>query len=246
MIVCYAQPEKLKSRMVLEAFAMGCGAEMASTHVQELLPGAAVFYGVRPPWMHLWHQAKREGREWWYIDNAWFDRARERFFRIGHNAVQSWAPASDGARLQELGIEVQPWRRRGRNIIVCPQTDEFMRTVARDPSWRYVVKSRIAAHTDRPIVERVKGSKRPLAEDLVDAWLLVAHSSAAAVEALLAGVPVIVTDPSCAAAAFATSFEGIESPVLLDGREEWAARLADSQWTLEEMKKGAAWKAMNR
>lgn len=62
---------------------------MASTNNRSLAEGAAAFYGVRPAWRHLWEQARREGRTWYYLDNAWFDVARERYFRVGINAVQS-------------------------------------------------------------------------------------------------------------------------------------------------------------
>lgn len=223
---------------------------MGSTAAAELQPGGAAFYGIRPGWLHLWKQARCEQRDTYYLDNAWFDCARELQFRIGRNTIQSWShKASDGKRLAQLGVHVQPWRKRGKHIVVAGSSDEFMRVVAGWQGglngWTEHARRMLRQHTERPVVVRCKRDARPLAADLRDAWLLVTHSSASAVEALIAGIPVIVTDPVCAASGFSTAFAGVESPEMVDGREEWAARLADSQWTLEELKNGTAWRMLN-
>ena len=246
-ITCYAQPDKPKSQRVLEAFAAGCGGRVVQTSARSLEPGPAAFYGVRPGWAHLWRQAQATARDWYYLDNSWFDAGRERYYRIGVNAVQSWSQKpSDGRRLAALGIGIKPWRPQGEGpVIVCRQSDEYMRTVAGWQggalAWQEDVLNAMRPHTRRHIVVRVKGASRPLATDLEAAHLLVTHSSAAAVEALIAGVPVIVTDHQCAAAGFSSRFESIDNPVRPEGREPWAARLADSQWTLDELQKGMAW-----
>lgn len=243
MVTCYAQPEKAKSMRVLEAFAKGCGGAMATTREEQLLRGDAAFYGVRTGWVHLWVQAINERRTWWLLDNSFFDAAREGQFRIGHNAMQSWRPwPSDGKRLAALGVKVQPWRKSGAHVVVAAQSDEFMKTIANEPGWTNRVTARLQENTDRQILVRTKATQRPLLEDLKNAWLLVAHSSAAAVEALIAGIPVICTEPSCAMARFTSTFSGIESPAMPGGREEWAARLADSQFSLDEMRAGHAWR----
>lgn len=245
MITCYAEPEKKKSVQLIEAFAAGCGGRVASTWSPRLEPGAAAFYGMRARFVHLLKQARDEARTWYVIDNSWFDVARERQFRVGRSAMQTWSTKpSDGARLKALGVQVNPWRTQGAHIVVTPQSEEYFELV-KHSGWLGKVTDALKACTDRPLVVRAKGSARPLAADLKDAWLLVAHSSAAAVEALLAGVPVIVTDPLSAAAGFTSSFAGIEAPGMPDGREEWAARLADSQWSVDELRDGTAWKAVH-
>ena len=75
-------------------------------------------------------------------------------------------------------------------------------------------------HTDRPIRCRVKMSYKeavarggvPLSEDLKGAWALVTHSSNAAVEALLAGVPTFCTDPCAAWRMGLSDLTQIETP----------------------------------
>jgi len=84
----------------------------------------------------------------------------------------------------------------------------------------------------------------PLAMDLIDCWAVVAHSSNVAVDALLLGVPVFVTDRCGARRCADTDLSHIESPRMPDDREEWAATLAAQQWTLEEMRSGLAWRML--
>lgn len=233
MITCYAQPEKDKSVRLIEAFAQGCGASVASTWSPRLGPGAAVFYGVREPWIHLWDQAKREGRDVYYMDNSYFDVARERQFRVTKNAIQhTGLGESDGKRFAALGVKVKPMRADGENVIVCPSSPEFMRIVAKDPEWldRVTAGMRERYGADRVIV-RTKNDARPLLADLESAKLLVTWGSAAAVTALLEGVPVACAPECCATHA--------------GDRENWAAVLADNQWTEAEMRAGAAWRALN-
>ena len=242
-LTCYAQPDKIKSQLVMNAFAAGADGVLASTEDKSLAAGAVAFYGVRPAWLHLWQQALAERRRWYYLDNAWFDAGRERFFRVGLNAVQSWTRNdSDGRRLAELGVTVQPWRSSGDHVVIAHSSDEYMRCVAGWPSsaqWERDVVAQLRLHTRRPSIIRRKADGH-FALALEGAHALVTHSSACAIEALVAGVPVIVTDPAAAAAAFSMRFEQIESPTHPAGREEFANRLADSQWTLDELRAGCA------
>jgi hypothetical protein len=251
VITCYAQPEKDKSVRLIEAFATGCGGRIASTWSPRLEAGDAVFYGVRPAWKHLWDQAKAEGRDVFYIDNSYFDSTRERYFRVTKNALQAdglnarWG--GDGAaRFKALGLTVKPWRTRGEHIVICPQTEEFMRVMGGfEGDWVAKVTAELEAHTDRELRIRRKGERRPLSEDLRGAWALVTHMSCSAVEALLAGIPVFCTG-RCAARWMGTSdLSLIEEPVFPERREEWAALLAANQWTEEEFRNGTAWRDLN-
>lgn len=207
---------------------------MASTDARELEPGAAAFYGVRPGWRHLWEQAQREGRDWYYLDNSLFDVVREQQFRVAKNAIQpSGAGESDGRRFAALGIEVKPMRPlgSGTHVVIAAQSPEFMSCVAGDPGWlervTLAMRARFgAAH----VIVRTKPEARPLIDDLKGARMLVTWSSAAAVTALLEGVRVGCAPQCCATHA--------------DDRERWAGVLADSQWTLDEMRDGTAWRAL--
>lgn len=204
-----------------------------------------MFYGVRPAWLHLWRQAQAEGRDWYYADNGLIPSAG-RFFRVAKNAVQAVVPgAADWRRADALGVAMRPWGRTGRHVLVCLQSDEFMATVCGQPAFNEMIGEHIAAVTDRPVAMRRKGDAVPLEDALVDAWCVVTWQSNAAIDAIMAGVPAIVLGESAAAPMAGTRLGQIEDPPTPDGRAEWLATLAASQWTLDEMRAGDCWRAWN-
>lgn len=241
-ITCYIQPEKKKSRLVLEAFAAGCGGRLASTDVEKLEPGDVAFYGVRPPWSHLWRQAQIEQRTVMYIDNAFWDADREQKFRVGRNVVQMYEfPKRDYPAFTR---PILPWREGGEHIVVCPQSNEFMVCVERfSEQWTEWVARRLRMYTTRPLVIRSKRDRKPLAEDLKGAWALVTHTSAAANEAIIAGIPAFTTGLCAATSMSNHDLANIERPRMLDGREAWAAAVAAHQWSLDELRLGK-WRAV--
>ncbi len=249
MIVCYPQPSKARSREVLVAFAVGCGGEVRHALPPAPDDGPAAFYGVVGI-ERLFDEARRSGRDWFYGDNTFFDRYRGRFFRFGRNEFQlSRLVAPDHARAQALGITVRPWRAGGRHIVVVEQSPHFLGICGAGGDWLARTVAEIKRHSDRPL--RLRPWRRDkdkaaalLPADLAGAWALVTHMSAAAVEALVHGVPVFVTG-ACAATPLASGpLSAIEAPLTPAGREDWVAGLAAQQWTLEELRSGAAWRAL--
>jgi hypothetical protein len=204
-----------------------------------------VFYGVNESNREAWESGRG-----WYIDNAYFDSCRQQYFRITKDATQhSGLGSSDGRRFKALGIPIKPWR-RGSHIVVVQQSQSFMRNVAAYYS-DYVadVIVKLADLTERSLLVRLWTANKAsaggsLQEDLRGAHALVAHSSAAAITALLEGVPVAVGRMS-AAFPMAGSIDDIENLPRPDNREAWASVLADNQFTLSEMKDGTAWRMLN-
>ncbi|MEI2416210.1 hypothetical protein V8Z80_08500 [Orrella sp. JC864] len=78
----------------------------------------------------------------------------------------------------------------------------------------------------------VESDRRPLAESLAGARLVVAYNSNVGHDALLAGVPVV-----CGPGAAYEDLAGEQLPSIED-RRAYFARLAYGQWTLEEMRSG--------
>lgn len=246
-LTCYPVAGKKKSFDICVAFSRGAEAQIGTM----LREGAAFFYGVDGSNVEIWNRVRELGREFYYCDNAYFDGARQRYFRVTRNALQhSGVGISDGKRLAKLGIEIKPWRTAGRHVVVCPQSAHFMHTVVGRPGdWLEDVMPEIAAVTDRPVLVRGWSADKgkmaaTLEQDLVDAHVLVTWSSAAAIAAILAGVPAIVLGECAAAPVAGTTMDQIENPPTPDGREQWAAVLADNQWTLDEFRAGVAWRAL--
>ena len=194
---------------------------------------------------------------WFYADNGYFKagKTEESFFRVTRNGLQHDGRGEnpDLSRWCALGLNLWPWRRRGEYVIVCPPSRLFASLMGFSADkWLEVVVARIKSATKRPIRVRMKMSWHevkmaripPLAEELPNAWALVTHSSNAAVEALVAGIPVFCTDPCAAAVMGKRDVLEIESPAYPADRERWAAVLANNQWTLPEMRDGTCWRML--
>lgn len=209
-----------------------------------------MFYGVEAWQRRIWLMAKASNKPYFYCDNSYFDDTRGKYFRVTRNALQhSGEGASDGRCFKALNIEIKPWS-VGGHLVICPQSDYFMRGVVGYPGdWTADVVAKLQTLTDRKI--RIRSWSRnkerqlvSLQEDLKGAHAVVTWSSAAAVTAILAGVPAVSMGQS-AACLMSTPIEEIENPRKPDGREEWAGVLASAQWTLDEMASGQCWRELN-
>lgn len=213
-------------------------------------PGPAAFYGTIGL-SGLVRHAMTWGHDWYFGDNAYFDRCRGTHFRFSRNAFQfSGIGKPDYARLAALGVAVRPWTMGGSHIVVVEQSRHHNELVGAGENWLDRTLRELARFTDRPKIIRRwtqdKGSaSRSLADDLAGAWALVTNTSAAANEALLAGVPVFVTGECAASPLSSGPLSGIEYPQRPAGREAWAAGLAARQWTLSELWEGKAWESFN-
>jgi len=219
---------------------------------QSFLDGApkdaagAVFYGVDESNMDGWLTSQRD---FMYIDNSYTDPQRGTYFRVTHNAMQhSGRGVSDGGRFRALGIEIRPWRRFGTHVVLCPQSQSFMRLAGYYGDWTADTVVALNKVSDRPIRIRLWSADKlklaqTLHDDLRGAYCLVTHSSAAAITAILAGIPAICTG-ACAAAPMAGTLGDIDDLPMPD-RLTWAGVLSDNQWTLDEFRDGTAWRMLN-
>ena len=254
MLIAYPQPGKAKSLRLCAAFVDGAKGEVTRDYRIDN-EHDAVFYGLIGIEQFFYDTIARAGRDWYLIDNSFFDAQREVCFRVGKNAMQSMSPIPDHKRALEMGLRVSPWQSCGNSVMVIEQSDHFMRYNARFAGgleeWRSDVLNKLSLVTDRRIIVRKWSPKKveqsqDFALALRDAHVVVAHSSAAACQALLKGVPVIVTDPMsvCADMSGKWSPRCVENPFRPENREHWVARLAASQWTVGEMKAGVTWRSM--
>jgi hypothetical protein len=247
-MTAYPVAGKSKSLEICRAFVDGCGGAIVHT-AEELADGPAFFYGVDRSNVHLWRQAKERGG-FYYCDNSYFDGTRQAYFRVTKNRLQhSGEGVSTGERFRALKIAVEPWRDPGEWVVVCPQSDEFMKlVVAYGRDWFADALADLAPYKKRLRVRAWNRDKKALsatlAQDLDGAKCLVTWSSAAAVTALLKGVPVVVGSSDCAARRMGGNIFRIDELPRPDGRENWAGVLADNQWTVGEMRSGVAWRAL--
>lgn len=248
MVTAYPILKKKKSVDICAAFTEPIGGK--SVYEGPLREGPAFFYGVDDSNKHYWDAARERG-DFYYCDNSYFDSARQEYFRITKNRLQhSGMGRSSAFRFEALGIEVQPWRSKGKHVVVCPQSDYFMRVIARyEGSWISDIQHQLSKTSPRPLRLRLWSPDKSklastLGEDLVGAHCLVTYSSAAAISAVLAGVSAYCS-PDCAAFPVSIgSLEDIDHDAIHYERLEWAGVLADNQWTLDEMRRGVAWESL--
>lgn len=247
-VYCYPVRGKQKSVDICTAFADGCGGEVVLDG--RIRDGASMFYGVDHSNATIWRFAKGNGEDFYYADNSYFDSVRNVEYRITKNALQHDGHGStSGERLYTLRVKISEWRRNGNHILLCPQSEQFMHDIAGyHGNWLANMKEALAGLTVRPL--RVRAWNRDkaalsltLGDDLRDAWALVTYSSAAAVSALIDGVPVISHVGACASMGHGLS--SIEQPWMPRDRERFLGVLADNQFTIGELSDGTAWHAIS-
>ncbi len=233
---------------LIRAFADGLGCTLRYAEDETgYRPGVPVVWGVLRGSDRVLAHARAHGQYFFYCDHAYFDRGHGRSYRITRNGYEAGRVRQcPDDRLAQLDLHPEPWRRGGRSILVCPPTDFFMAAHGCQ-GWLERTLEELRCHTDRPLVIRQKprpGEQVPsLHEALADAHALVCHSSNVAIEAVLAGVPVFVAPSSAAAPIGSCDLRTIETP-LYPERLPWLAHLAYSQFSVEEIASGEAWRLL--
>lgn len=235
----YKVEDEITSPKFAKAFAKGCGGRVLT----EYAGGGWAGFGSPVNWNDL-QQAIATGHDWYYGDHGYFERGQ--FYRVTKNAYQhTGIGVPNFRRLSRWYQRAAKFHKSGGNIIICPQSQSHLDRHGAS-NWLEETLDVVHRHTDREVIVRWKnGQDGPLVKQLPKAWAVVCHSSNAAVEALMHGVPVFVTSPIAAAFRMGKSnLAEIEYPYYPDGRYEWAGVLAANQWTMAEIERGLAWRAM--
>lgn len=233
---------------VIRAFAEGVGCRIAYAEDEpEVLRDIPVVWGVLRDSDRIIAQAKVQRLYFFYVDHAYFNRGHGKSYRITRNGYEAGGVRDcPEDRLNELRLNVAPWRKGGREIIICPPTEYFAQAHG-CADWLETTLGSLRSLTDRPIVVREKPrpghAAAPLNKALETAHALVTHSSNVAIEAACLGTPVFVSPASAAAPVGRTAVQDIESPVYPD-RQRWLAHLAYNQFSFEEIVDGRAWRLL--
>jgi len=195
---------------------------------------------------------------------------KDQWYRINVNDVQTTSIKEHPKHMERYNrllrksrseIELEKWRTEGSHILVIPPSYHTAKWYDKDETeWVNNIVEQIKKHTDRPIKIRYKykdglkfggptervDSDKPLSEDLVDCWAMVSFHSMCASHAVRRGIPSFASEHSPAApVSFSLNkLNRIEDP-LICAREKWMASLLGSQFTLEEMKSGYAYRYLN-
>ena len=163
---------------------------------------------------------------------------------------------------------LRPWQQRGQTIIILGQhnASEQWAGMPEMKTWLESQVQQIRKLTDRPIqirphprnnigfdVKKYQNVtlKHPVIDvstiddtdfkdTLKDAWAVVNHSSNPAIEAVINGIPVFVSEKSLCHDVGNTDLSDIMHPAM-PARQNWANRLAYTEWFTEEFREGKPW-----
>lgn len=250
-------PENLVKYEHIRNFALGCNGKLVSHQdaKKAALDDTWAFRGTK--YMKDVRECWETGREFYYIDNGYFGNPRGKFWhRIVKNHVHDVRPIiqRNRARLDVMGLNIKK-HTPGRYVLLAPPSEKSFKLWNIDfDTWVKDTLDQIKQVTDRSVKLRIK---KPRTErntvDRIDHALdqdihcVVTHSSVIAVESVILGKPAICLGPNAAGKVCSQSIINIENPYFPgeDEREMWLRHLSYSQFSLDEMRNGTAWKILN-
>lgn len=198
------------------------------------------------------------------IETPLLRNVAEWHYRVGfdhvHRAGKFFAPKMPNDRAAAMNLVLAPWKSSEGAIVIAGQLPGDYSLDGTDISeWVVDVATHIERSSRRKVVIRphpfdvytnwqqvksslgVEISRESLDADLARAGTWVAYTSGSAVDAAIAGVPVICLNSGNFAWEVAShSLSGLEKPWLGD-RSQWLANLAYTQWTSDEIGNGLCW-----
>jgi hypothetical protein len=167
----------------------------------------------------------------------------------------------------------KPWNPTGDIIVICGQHDasEQWKGLPRMSQWIEQQINEIRKHTTRPILVRphprnniqfkekdfknvkVRLPKRDyktyddtdFKATLERTWAVVNHSSNPAMEAVINGIPVFVSEDSLCHDVGNIGFADINTPAM-PNRQNWANMLSYTEWFKDEIQKGLPWSRIKK
>lgn len=211
------------------------------------------------------NQHRDRGEDYYFIETGYLGNyrcdnnrtGRKIYHRIVKNAMQhSTVMDVPDDRWRELvrfnpNLEYRGWKRTGSKIlVVLPSEKPFHYYGHSREKWIQKVEKTIKKHSDREIVWRAKASRGERTNATIydalddDIYALVTYNSIATVEAIQHGIPAFGLAPTAADPVCSNSLAQIENPVMPDEDKiyKWLCSIAYSQFSLDEILTGRAWR----
>jgi len=208
---------------------------------------------------------REKGDDYYFIETGYLGNyrcpnnrtGRKIYHRIVKNAMQHnciYDVADD--RWNDLvkfnpDLEYKGWKKSGSKILIVLSTEKpFQHYGENKDAWLKKVMLTLKKHTDREIVIREKASRGERTNDTIydalddDVYALVTYNSIAAVEAIQHGIPAFALAPTAADPVGNKDLTQIETPNRPDEElvQRWLHSIAYSQFSLDEIITGSAWR----
>lgn len=228
------------------------GHEFIPVHPEE--GTCAIVYGILRGTGSILRDCEERGEDYIYCDHSYFRQTRQVLSQMpgrvtlskGHFRLvpndRYYRDLGDmpSDRWERLGIEIKPWRKDGKHVVVVPVSKWVAMYNGFDPqTWLRDTMAELKKHTRRQIIVKPKDSDTPIEDVLENAWALVTMESNAAIDALTAGIPVFAGVSAASYPLANDDLADIEHPHMPD-REQHFANLAYQQWTVREIMAGEA------
>jgi hypothetical protein len=210
-------------------------------------------------------QVTKRGQDYYFIETGYLGNyrcdnnrtGRKIYHRIVKNAMQHNAimdvPEDRWEQLVNFNptLKYNGWRNTGSKILLVLSTDKPFQYYGEDrEKWINKVKKTIRKYSDREIVVREKASRGERTNDTIydalddDIYALVTYNSIAAVEAIQYGIPAFALAPTAADPVGNKDLTMIETPNKPSEEiiQKWLHSIAYSQFSLNEIITGDAWR----
>ena len=269
-VMVYALSGNSRSQKLARAFAEGAGRAGYNPKIQmdnqyrKPHGVAAAFYGYQKTMPRIMEEYLAAGRKVVFADLGYWGRHEGGRFRGYHKiSINARHPGDylmaldrGPERFQRFGLQVRKWRGRGEHIILAGMSAKSAESLGYESEeWETWAASEIRKYSDREIIYRPKPSwpdakgvpgavmqrGSNLEHVLDNCHATVAHHSNVSVDGLLAGVPAFCWEGAAVPMA-CQDLSRIEDPPMPDGREQWLANVAHSQWSVAEISSGDMWR----
>jgi hypothetical protein len=215
----------------------------------------------------IWQQNVQQGKPTVVLEVGGIKRGTT--WKVGLNGINrdgDYLPSgNDSTRAGLLGLDLKPWRTKGKFILICGQHDKSLQwqNMPRMSNWLLDTIKTIQKHTDRSIVFRphprcplpdiereFKNVYRQVPNKLAGTYddfdmkfdnihATVSYSSNPGIHSIINGVPAFVGTSSLAydVGNDIDFLEDIEEPHM-GARQHWLNDYAHTEWTVEEISQG--------
>ena len=225
-----------RSGYFMEGF-KNAGIECRITNSKAREDGLPVLLGTT-----FWRGIERDGGEFLLIDRCSFGETTQYVSLVwnghGRRGDHHLPDHTTADRWEAMGETLKPWKQRGSRFIVCGQTETYSPHYLTPEDWYKSVRwatdfrphpATMGINTHGPANDRM---------DNFDGAVAVTLNSSIGVKCVIEGIPTITMDEgSMAWDVTGHSKDDIQMPA----REEWAHRLAYTQWSDDEIREGRLW-----
>lgn len=220
---------------------------------------AAVLWGYVTECQKIIQNCKNQGIPFVFIDLGYW-RRDSGYFKIAvndrHPTQYLMKQNLPDDRFKKLDLPIKPWCKVDGYILLAGMSGKaaWAWNIPGNETYEKHTATTLQRLTKRPIVYRPKPNwneahaipgtrfdkKTPVERALAQAHCVVTHHSNVGCDALLEGVPVF-SKYGAASVLGPYNLENVEKPYYPENREQWAANLCYSQWTIHEMMSGECW-----